>query len=119
MMSAKIALCQVQDFEHESVKKVVHPSKEGLDLILIKNDQDFYAYHNICPHFSVQLDNAKGQFFTYDNQWIMCAHHSAMFEIKTGLCIDGPCKANSLVQESVYIEDGNIYLKNCSKKMNI
>jgi len=118
-MTRKILLCQLQDFEDDVVKKIPHPFKTELDLILIKNNQQYYAYHNICPHFSIQLDNAKGQFFTYENQWIMCAHHSAMFEISTGLCVEGPCKARHLVPEPICIENESIYLKDCSENMNI
>lgn len=118
-MTRKILLCASQDLEHENVKKLPHPLQSDLDLILIKQDQHYYAYHNICPHFSIQLDNAKGQFFTYNNQWIMCAHHSAMFEIDTGLCIDGPCKARQLIPEKLSVEQGCIYLHDCSVNMNI
>jgi nitrite reductase/ring-hydroxylating ferredoxin subunit len=117
-MTRKILLCQLQDFDGEVVKKIPHPLKTELDLILIKNNRHYYAYHNVCPHFSIQLDNAKGQFFTYDNQWIMCAHHSAMFEISSGLCVEGPCKARQLIAEKISIENGKIYLQDCSENMN-
>lgn len=118
-MTGKILLCQLQDLEDEVIKKIPHPVKSELDLILIKNNQQYYAYHNICPHFSIQLDNAKGRFFTYENQWIMCAHHSAMFEISTGLCVDGPCKARHLTPEPICLENESIYLSDCSENVNI
>lgn len=113
-MSNKIALCQVQALDHSSVKKVAHPTQAGLELIVVKTDQEYFAYHNICPHFSVQLDNARGEFFTYENQWIMCAHHSAMFDIRSGLCVEGPCKASHLTAVPIAIEAGQIVLKDCS-----
>ncbi|QIC69499.1 Rieske (2Fe-2S) protein [Acinetobacter indicus] len=117
-MSKKILLCQIAELEDVATKKVAHPLQKNLDLVLIKNQQDYYAYHNICPHFSVQLDNAKGQFFTYNQRWIMCAHHSAMFEIETGLCVDGPCKSRQLTAEPIVLENGGIYLQNCSEIVN-
>ncbi|WP_353169370.1 Rieske 2Fe-2S domain-containing protein [Acinetobacter sp.] len=111
MVSTRIKLCEVEDFLDQQVLKVTHPLKADKSIVIIRKDGKFYSYENVCPHFSVQLDYHSGQFSTYQNQVIMCAHHSALFDIETGLCIDGPCKGQSLVKvENVRINQG-LYIK--------
>ncbi|MCS4533488.1 Rieske (2Fe-2S) protein [Neisseria montereyensis] len=109
-MTEKIFLCSQEELDEAGVIKVPHPTQSGITIMLIKKDDHCFAYRNICPHYSIQLDNAKGRFFTYQNRYIMCAHHSAMFEIETGLCVDGPCKNHSLVPENVVQENHKWYL---------
>ncbi|EXB20413.1 hypothetical protein J535_1163 [Acinetobacter baumannii 1429530] len=41
----------------------------------------------------------------------MCAHHSAMFDITTGECVDGPCKGHYLKAVPIDVTDGVVFLK--------
>ena len=107
--SVKIPLCTHAQVQEAGVLKVAHPQHSNISMVLIHKDGACFAYRNVCPHFSIQLDNAQGRFFTYQNRYIMCAHHSAMFEVDTGLCVDGPCKAHSLQAENVVVEDGQVF----------
>lgn len=112
-MSDKTFLCRQTELdENGGVFKVPHPVEQNITIVLIRKDGRCFAYRNVCPHYSIQLDNAQGRFFTYQNRYIMCAHHSAMFDIETGLCVDGPCKNHSLVQENVSEDGEAIYLAN-------
>ncbi|UGQ30857.1 Rieske (2Fe-2S) protein [Acinetobacter calcoaceticus] len=110
-MKTLIKLCENSDFFHEICLRVEHPEDPKKSIIVIKGGDKFYAYENICPHFSVQLDYKTGVFSTYKNKLIMCAHHSAMFDITTGLCVDGPCKGHSLTMVKVEVKDGAVFLK--------
>jgi nitrite reductase/ring-hydroxylating ferredoxin subunit len=42
--------------------------------------------------------------------FIRCATHGALFEPQTGLCIQGPCRGESLWQLSCSIADNSIHL---------
>ena len=111
MMSTRIKLCGVGDFSDQQVLKVNHPLKIDKSIVIIRKDGKFYSYENVCPHFLVQLDYRSGQFSIYQNQVIMCAHHSALFNIETGLCIDGPCKGQSLIKVENEQINQDIYFK--------
>jgi len=81
-----------------------------LELFVVKKDSKIAVYENSCPHTQGPLDWTPDQFLNMDNNYIMCANHGALFEINNGLCIYGPCKAQSLKALSFTIKDGNIYL---------
>ncbi|MCH4243415.1 Rieske (2Fe-2S) protein [Acinetobacter gerneri] len=97
-MDNRIKLCEIDSFSDRDVLKVEHPFQSEKTVVIIKKNGQYYSYENVCPHFSVQLDYRSGQFSIYKNEVIMCAHHSALFDIETGLCIDGPCKGQHLVK---------------------
>ncbi|OUY06240.1 Rieske (2Fe-2S) protein [Acinetobacter populi] len=110
-MVTPIQLCEQKDFQQNICLRVEHPEDQKKSIVVIKGQDGFYAYENVCPHFSVQLDYKPGIFSTYENQLIMCAHHSAMFDIRTGECVDGPCKGHSLTAIQIEINEGVVFFK--------
>lgn len=109
-MATLIRLCESKDFTNNICQKISYPHNQKKSIVVIKREEGFYAYENVCPHFSLPLDYREGVFNTYQNKIIMCAHHSAMFEIMTGLCLDGPCKGHSLTQLPIRVIDGVVFL---------
>lgn len=81
-----------------------------LELFIVKKDSQIAVYENSCPHTQGPLDWTPDQFLDLDNNYIMCANHGALFEIHNGLCIYGPCKAQSLKALPFKIKDNNIVL---------
>ena len=65
-------------------------------IIVVRREQQVWAYINRCPHFSIPLDFEPGTICTYDAEVMMCAHHSALFRFSDGVCIDGPCRDSRL-----------------------
>ncbi|GAA4417043.1 (2Fe-2S)-binding protein [Advenella faeciporci] len=110
-MVTLIKLCEQADFQEKLCVRVEHPEDANKSIVVIQGQDGVYAYENICPHYSVQLDYKTGVFNTYKNRQIMCAHHSAMFDITTGECVDGPCKGHSLTAVQVEVKEGIVYLK--------
>lgn len=108
-MTQLIKLCEQVDFADESCLRVTHPHDSKKSILIIQKDNRLYAYENVCPHFSIPLDYKKGKFHTYRDQ-VMCAHHSAMFTITTGECVDGPCQGHSLTPVSIDVQDGVVFL---------
>lgn len=102
-----------------SLGEISDPGSKGLNidledgklaLFIIKKDSQINVYKNSCPHTQGPLDWSPDQFLDLDNNHIQCANHGAMFEINSGLCIYGPCKAESLAALPFTIRDENIYL---------
>ena len=48
------------------------------------------AYRNECRHIPVSLDWVENQFMSRDGCHLQCATHGALYEVDTGICIDGP-----------------------------
>jgi len=55
-----------------------------------------YAYVNQCAHVSVELDWNEGEFFTAQQDFLVCATHGAHYRPDNGFCVAGPCKGKSL-----------------------
>ena len=51
----------------------------------------FAAFVNLCPHWNVDLDLGRGEFFDERFDAIICRNHGALFEPHTGRCKAGPC----------------------------
>ncbi|MDO9050270.1 MAG: Rieske 2Fe-2S domain-containing protein [Methylotenera sp.] len=55
-----------------------------------------YAYVNRCAHISVELDWNEGDFFTAQQDFLICSTHGAHYRPDNGFCVMGPCKGKSL-----------------------
>lgn len=102
-----------------SVDEIADPGSKGISLdhkdtkyemFIVKKDSKIVVYENSCPHTLGPLDWTPDQFLNIDNDYIMCANHGAQFEIDSGLCIYGPCKAQSLKAMPFTIQNNNIYV---------
>jgi nitrite reductase/ring-hydroxylating ferredoxin subunit len=78
-------------------------------LIVVKSGKHTFVYVNSCPHIGAPLDLRPGQFFSHNKESIICSTHGALFQIRTGLCIFGPCKDKYLEAIPICIEDNEIF----------
>jgi nitrite reductase/ring-hydroxylating ferredoxin subunit len=66
------------------------------------------VYLNRCPHLGIPLHWEEHGFLDDANALIRCSTHGALFEKHTGLCIQGPCRGESLWQITCAINAGNV-----------
>jgi nitrite reductase/ring-hydroxylating ferredoxin subunit len=66
---------------------------EGL---LVRRADRYYAYLNECRHIPVSLDLSGGDFFSHDRRYLQCSSHGALYEVDSGLCVQGPCQGERL-----------------------
>ncbi|NWF10887.1 Rieske 2Fe-2S domain-containing protein [Pseudomonas salomonii] len=107
---SELFLCDVDDIEDGraiSVSALVSGTQQAL--VLVRRDEEVFAYINECPHFSVRLDYRPGKFEVYQKRVLMCAHHSALFRIEDGYCIEGPCAGNRLQIVPVSVVEGAVF----------
>jgi nitrite reductase/ring-hydroxylating ferredoxin subunit len=78
---------------------------------IVKNDNNFFAYRNSCPHTGAPLDWVEHQFLDADEALIQCAVHDARFLIDSGECISGPCHGKSLQGLPIVVQDDGIYIQ--------
>lgn len=109
----EIVLCRLDEVPDGGALGVSMPSAEGASkagLVIVRDGQRVYAYDNVCPHFSVRLDYRPGEFSTYRGEVLMCAHHSALFRFRDGVCIEGPCQGRQLTPVSVTLDGDKVLL---------
>jgi naringenin degradation protein FdeD len=102
-------IARVDDLSPGSVKKFwLICQKYRLDAFLINDDGSFHAYVNRCRHMPTPLDFVRDEFLSEDGRFLRCYTHGALYEFATGLCIDGPCKGESLYRLPVRVDHGEV-----------
>lgn len=92
----------------QSIKFEVVRKDRKTEAFVIKKDGKFYAYLNLCRHWSVGLDFDDNDFFSEDKAWLVCKNHGAIYEPSTGICEGGPGGA-ALYRVPIVEEEGIIY----------
>ncbi len=80
-------------------------------IVVVRTDANgYFGYVNTCPHQRTWLNIGTGEFFSRDRAFLRCGRHGATFEIDTGLCVDGPCRGESLNPIALAVIDGEVCL---------
>jgi nitrite reductase/ring-hydroxylating ferredoxin subunit len=103
-------LCALDDVPDGGGLEVPPASANAPGVVVLRRGNEAWAYRNVCPHFSIPLNYEPNTFWTYDAEWVMCAHHSAMFRFEDGACMDGPCEGASLTPVVIRIEGGRVFI---------
>jgi nitrite reductase/ring-hydroxylating ferredoxin subunit len=77
---------------------------------VVRKGDALFGYVNHCPHAGHPLNLLPHKFFTADKSLLVCASHGALFELSTGLCVDGPCSGKSLRAVPLEIEAGYVLI---------
>lgn len=80
-------------------KTLKFPVAEGRfrgEAFLLRAGGELRAYRNRCPHAGMPLDFGDNEFYTDDGKLLVCRSHGALFDPKSGLCVDGPCAGETL-----------------------
>ena len=102
-------VARVRDVTPGTVKKFwLICQKYRLDAFLINDHGRFHAYVNRCRHMPTPLDFVRDEFLSDDGCYLRCYTHGAIYEFATGLCIDGPCKGESLYRLPLQVDKGDI-----------
>jgi len=79
-------------------------------VFVIKKEGSIFIYRNHCPHLGLLLEWMPDQFLDRDGEYIQCATHGALFRVKDGICISGPCPGESLTPVPFKIEGKSIMI---------
>ncbi|MBD3669668.1 MAG: Rieske (2Fe-2S) protein [Gammaproteobacteria bacterium] len=107
-----VELCGLDELDMDKGVKGMEVELDGttVSLVLVRVDNEVYAYRNRCPHTGVELNWMPDQFLDPDRAFIQCATHDARFRIEDGECIFGPCVGDALQALPVSIRDEKIFL---------
>jgi nitrite reductase/ring-hydroxylating ferredoxin subunit len=75
----------------------------------VRFDDVVLAYLNTCRHESLMLDFGDAHYFDEAYDALVCCHHGARYEPKTGVCVDGPCVGARLTRLGVELRDGALW----------
>ena len=107
-------LCRLDELQDGASRGFSLPRdgpQQGLELFLVRQGTDVYAYRNRCPHTGAPLEWQPHQFLDEQGELIQCALHGALFAIDSGLCLRGPCAGKSLEALPLQVtEDGLVIL---------
>jgi nitrite reductase/ring-hydroxylating ferredoxin subunit len=75
----------------------------------LRFDGRVVAYMNRCAHVPTQMDWQPGEFLDSERRYIVCSMHGAVYEPRTGQCIEGPCRGERLMAIDVVERAGQVY----------
>jgi nitrite reductase/ring-hydroxylating ferredoxin subunit len=110
-------ICPVKSIERGEAKafSLSRVDEEGgarpFSIVVIRtNDDGVVGYINSCPHARIWLNFGAGEFFNADRTLLKCGRHGSLFEIETGVCVEGPCSGKSLEPIALAVVDDEICL---------
>ncbi|WCT79240.1 Rieske (2Fe-2S) protein [Novosphingobium humi] len=77
--------------------------RSTFSMFVVRLEDGVRAYLNLCPHFSLPLNQAPNQFLHGED--ILCRQHFALFRADTGICFSGACEGRSLIAIAIHVSD--------------
>ena len=108
------AICRMSDIPSQKARgfQLMTVDENGQErpfsMLVVRWGRQVFGYVNKCPHDGVNLDWERNQFLDPNGLRLMCGKHGALFELGTGMCVDGPCKGRSLTPVAVSVIDDDI-----------
>ena len=116
MTAEKLYLCELADIADPGSKGFTLQQEE-VTVLIVHFQNKVYGYLNRCPHTGAPLEWKPDQFLDFENRFIQCAMHGALFEIESGYCLRGPCAGQPLLKQQLVVENEAVYLvKNTESK---
>jgi nitrite reductase/ring-hydroxylating ferredoxin subunit len=112
--SVAYAICSMNDIPSQKARgfHLMRVEEDGTkrpwSIIVVRWGRQVFGYLNKCPHDGVNLDWERNQFLDPNGIRLMCGKHGALFELGTGMCVEGPCKGHSLVPVALALLDNDI-----------
>ncbi|NOZ67385.1 MAG: Rieske (2Fe-2S) protein [Alphaproteobacteria bacterium] len=102
-------LCALRDIEDGKAMEFSYQAGDDLREIFVhRMGDEIFAYENSCPHAYLPLNMKAGLFTEKSGKYFMCQNHGALFDIKSGDCLAGPCNGQGLTPIEIDLTDGNI-----------
>lgn len=107
-------ICSMSDIPSQRARgfELMQVAEDGTEqpfrIVVVRWGRQVFGYINRCPHDQVQLDWERNQFLDPNGIRLMCGKHGALFELGTGVCLEGPCKGKSLIPVALTVLDNDI-----------
>lgn len=108
-VSETVFLCAADELTEGRFREFqIEHDGEPTWLIVTRQEGRPCAWLNVCPHQGRPLNFAPDRFLTDEENRLVCAHHGAVFEPSSGVCIAGPCKNAALREVPIDESEGRI-----------
>jgi nitrite reductase/ring-hydroxylating ferredoxin subunit len=102
-------LCELGAIPDGGAREMVFgEGDDAFRLLLLRSGSRVFGYRNRCPHFLIPLNYEPDVFHVFDGEVLMCAHHTAMFHVDSGICFDGPCAGANLIAVPVEVDASQV-----------
>ena len=104
---AGVALAPMADIADGTARNFVLQMRAGrFHGFVVRNGDAVVGYVDRCPHMGVPLAQHLDDYLTPNGDLIACSWHGALFRIRDGLCVGGPCIGQHLTAWPVTIANG-------------
>jgi nitrite reductase/ring-hydroxylating ferredoxin subunit len=103
-------LCRILEIPDGGAREVKTGSENPLSVILIRRQEQVYAYENSCPHALMAFNWEPNQFLFSPAGKLVCPQHGAGFIVETGECVLGPCLGAYLERFKIKLKDGAVWV---------
>jgi nitrite reductase/ring-hydroxylating ferredoxin subunit len=101
---------RLDDLPDPGAREFVILGDRPLRGFVVRKGANVFAYVNRCPHAGQPLNRTPDGFLDSTNRLILCRTHGAMFDIESGVCVEGMCVGEALQRLVVRVCDGVISL---------
>ncbi len=99
-MSGFVRVGAVADFPENELKlRIV----DGEQVAVVNVGGKFHAFSGFCTHIKVPL---RGSYV--EEKWVWCWLHYSVFDMETGVCVDGPARDRPLTVYPIRLEGADI-----------
>lgn len=99
-----VKLCRLDDMAEGSARNFVLQMRAGrFHGFVVRRSDRVHGFVDRCPHAGLPLAQRLDDYLTPDADLIACSWHGALFRIKDGACIAGPCAGQTLARWAVEI----------------
>jgi nitrite reductase/ring-hydroxylating ferredoxin subunit len=96
MPDAMVRLCTLAELP-DGGSRGFDPLGRGRDSVFaVRHGGSVRVWADRCPHHGTPLPWRKDAYLNAAGDRIVCAAHGALFEIDSGLCVQGPCLGDRL-----------------------
>lgn len=104
MYTARTPLCHESALA-EGRARGFDPDDRGQDtLILLRHQGHLHAWANACPHQGVPMAWRRHAYLNAAGTHVQCHAHGALFDMASGLCVQGPCLGQRLIRHKIVVD---------------
>ena len=102
-------VCAIDDLPDPGAREFVFGrGTTTFSMILVRKDEKFFGYLNICPHYSSPLNYRADQFLNDDKTRLRCTMHFAEFRLEDGFGVAGAAENCWLDPVPVHVADDEV-----------
>ncbi|WP_315722731.1 MULTISPECIES: Rieske (2Fe-2S) protein [unclassified Bradyrhizobium] len=108
-----LRLCRADEIG-EAQSRGFDPDDEGQDsLFVVRWQGRLHGWRNACPHIGgAPMAWRRDAYLNAERTRIVCHAHGAEFMPDTGLCVQGPCRGERLIDIELVVDaDGELFAK--------